>query len=413
MSEMSLGSLFYELAFKADTTKFSDFIGMVGKLNMSSILGSGALGQLYKSAEELLEKVAPIAMEMQTFANVTGLSARQMKAWDNSAQQLGVASGATTSAVKGLQASLASLWSTSPDSNFLQAVGFLNNVGAGITNEDFDPDKIWTLFDKIGNAITKMEPAQARMVLGFLHMDESLMNAFRNMEKFTAEREASSVADEGSLKTLTEYWQKITKAGQEWLVILVDIGAGLAAIITPVLAISGGIIKAIHDSKALQAVLIGVAIALAAAFGLRVIRDSWEPTEEVPDMNTLVLTNADVSSLNSKYQIMSFKEARVLIGNIDSMGVGLTLTASRRVIFVEYSCVPGLNEQAEDRVHRITQTEGVYCQYLVMRGGMDELMLNKVLEKQKDTEAIHGDRLTTKRKKEKHDERKHSNIHNP
>lgn len=267
MNEMSLGSLFYELGFKADTTKFNDFIGMVGRLNMSSILGTGALGGLYSKAEEILNKVAPIAVEMQTFANVTGLSAQQMKAWDNSAKQFGTAAGATTSAVKGLQSSLASLWSTSPDSNFLQAVGFLNNVGAGISNEDFAPDRIWILFDKIGEAITKMEPAQARMVLGMLRMDESLMNAFRNMKKFREERESASVADQGSLKALTDYWDRATRSGNEMLTLTIKIGAGIASIVIPVIELVGGLSKAINGSKELQAAILGVATALALAFG--------------------------------------------------------------------------------------------------------------------------------------------------
>lgn len=81
---------------------------------------------------------------------------------------------------------------------------------------------------------------------------------------------------------------------------------------------------------------------------------------------------------------------KVIIGNIDAMGVGLTLTAARRVIFVEYSWVYGINEQAEDRVHRITQEDNVYVQYLIMRNSLDERMLNSVFRKQKTNEVLMG-----------------------
>ena len=50
-------------------------------------------------------------------------------------------------------------------------------------------------------------------------------------------------------------------------------------------------------------------------------------------------------------------DIKVFIGNIQSAGVGLTLTASDVVIFNSFSFVPGDNQQAEDRVHRLNQTK--------------------------------------------------------
>ena len=46
---------------------------------------------------------------------------------------------------------------------------------------------------------------------------------------------------------------------------------------------------------------------------------------------------------------------QVLICSINAAGVGLTLTKSNHVILAENSWVPGLNQQAIDRVHRIGQ----------------------------------------------------------
>lgn len=78
---------------------------------------------------------------------------------------------------------------------------------------------------------------------------------------------------------------------------------------------------------------------------------------------------------------------RVIVGNMDAMGTGNTLTKSPRCVIVEPSWVPGINEQAEDRVHRMTQKSNVYCQYLVLKDSLDERMLHSVLAKQ---EAIDG-----------------------
>lgn len=66
---------------------------------------------------------------------------------------------------------------------------------------------------------------------------------------------------------------------------------------------------------------------------------------------------------------------RVAICNLVAGGVGITLTASSRVTFVESSFVPGENAQAADRVHRIGQTaETVSVRVLSLAGSVDELV---------------------------------------
>lgn len=84
---------------------------------------------------------------------------------------------------------------------------------------------------------------------------------------------------------------------------------------------------------------------------------------------------------NAVTAFQTLKHHRVLVGNIDSCGVGVTLTKAPTVFFVEYSWVSGANEQAEDRVHRMTQKQNVYIKYLVLRGSLDERVLTAVLNK--------------------------------
>lgn len=78
-------------------------------------------------------------------------------------------------------------------------------------------------------------------------------------------------------------------------------------------------------------------------------------------------------------------QVRIIVGNIQAMGVGFTLTAASRVVFAEYSWVPGENSQAEDRANRIGQTKNILCQYLIA-SDLDEYILNAVMEKEKNIE---------------------------
>lgn len=84
------------------------------------------------------------------------------------------------------------------------------------------------------------------------------------------------------------------------------------------------------------------------------------------------------------------KRRRVMVGNIHSMGVGNTLTAARGCIIVEPLWNPGLNEQLEDRIHRMTQEANTYFRYLVLRGSLDERKLRRVLEKEKNIKEVMG-----------------------
>jgi SWI/SNF-related matrix-associated actin-dependent regulator 1 of chromatin subfamily A len=74
---------------------------------------------------------------------------------------------------------------------------------------------------------------------------------------------------------------------------------------------------------------------------------------------------------------------RVFIGNILAAGVGLTLTASSHVAFVELDWVPGNVSQAEDRCHRIGQRDNVLVQHLVVDGSMDVMFAEMLIEKQR------------------------------
>ena len=61
------------------------------------------------------------------------------------------------------------------------------------------------------------------------------------------------------------------------------------------------------------------------------------------------------------------------------MGMGVTLTAASNALFIERQWSPGMEEQMEDRVHRIGQKRGVIVWYMQIEDTIDERM-SKVVE---------------------------------
>jgi SNF2 family DNA or RNA helicase len=80
---------------------------------------------------------------------------------------------------------------------------------------------------------------------------------------------------------------------------------------------------------------------------------------------------------------------KLFIGQIKSAGVGLTLTKSRAVAFLEFgTTAPGM-EQAEDRVHRIGQgADSVLAYYLIMENSIDEQIMEVLNRRNKDLKMV-------------------------
>jgi SWI/SNF-related matrix-associated actin-dependent regulator 1 of chromatin subfamily A len=84
-------------------------------------------------------------------------------------------------------------------------------------------------------------------------------------------------------------------------------------------------------------------------------------------------------------------DVQVIILTIAAGGVGITLTRSAHVVFVELDWVPGNLTQAEDRCHRIGQRDTVLVQHLVIEGSLDSVIAQRVIAKQEVIEqALDG-----------------------
>ena len=90
-----------------------------------------------------------------------------------------------------------------------------------------------------------------------------------------------------------------------------------------------------------------------------------------------------------KEEFQTNPKIKLFIGQIKSAGVGLTLTASKAVAFLEFgNTAPGM-EQAEDRVHRIGQeADSVLAYYLTMENSIDEQQMKVLNKRNKDLKMV-------------------------
>ena len=81
---------------------------------------------------------------------------------------------------------------------------------------------------------------------------------------------------------------------------------------------------------------------------------------------------------------------KLIVCNIKAAGVGITLTASSRVAFVEYPWTYADCVQAEDRAHRIGQKNNVMCTYFLGDKTIDEDLYKMIQEKRHVGNLITG-----------------------
>lgn len=81
-------------------------------------------------------------------------------------------------------------------------------------------------------------------------------------------------------------------------------------------------------------------------------------------------------------------DTNLFIGGLKSSSVGITLTRSCDVVFVEIDYVPATMNQALDRVHRIGQKNAVTGHYIVSKNKFDRNIVRLMIDKQKSFEKV-------------------------
>lgn len=99
-----------------------------------------------------------------------------------------------------------------------------------------------------------------------------------------------------------------------------------------------------------------------------------------------VKVDGSVTQAERQRSVDSFQansKVKLFVGNIKAAGVGITLTASSSVAFLELPWSPGELEQAEDRCHRIGQKSSVNIYYLLARDTIEEQIAKQIDQKRK------------------------------
>lgn len=108
---------------------------------------------------------------------------------------------------------------------------------------------------------------------------------------------------------------------------------------------------------------------------------NWNPMQ-------IVGASSSVDRASAVNIFLEDHHCRVLIGNIQAMGTGLTLVgpkcACSDVIFVEAAYSPADNVQAAARVHRIGQREAVVARFLTAHGTIDDRINDILARKARD-----------------------------
>lgn len=110
---------------------------------------------------------------------------------------------------------------------------------------------------------------------------------------------------------------------------------------------------------------------------------------------SVVLDGSTGTSIKARKQVVDqfqrHDKTRLFIGQINTAGVGINITAACTGLFAELGYTPAEHLQVEDRLHRIGQDRGVNWYYLVANNTIETDLCKLVQKKQKDIEqAIDG-----------------------
>lgn len=107
--------------------------------------------------------------------------------------------------------------------------------------------------------------------------------------------------------------------------------------------------------------------------------------------SSCVVITGSVDSFTRQQYVEKFHndpECKVFIGNMLAAGVGINLTNSSDVIFINFPFSPADLYQAMDRLHRIGQKSSVNVHYTFCEDSVDEHIYEIIMDKEKDIVAL-------------------------
>lgn len=109
-----------------------------------------------------------------------------------------------------------------------------------------------------------------------------------------------------------------------------------------------------------------------------------------PKAVTVTGSNTQQEKQQSVDKFQNDPKTQIIICSIKAAGVGLTLTASSNVAFVEFPWTYADCVQCEDRAHRIGQKDSVTCYYFLGQNTFDENVYQIIQEKKSIANAVTG-----------------------
>lgn len=89
------------------------------------------------------------------------------------------------------------------------------------------------------------------------------------------------------------------------------------------------------------------------------------------------------------------KSVKLLVGQINAMGEGITLTAASNMVIVQFGWSPAEHDQLSDRLHRIGQLNSVNIYYLIAFGTIEETIIHIIQNKSGNVnKVLDGDEKT-------------------
>jgi len=112
--------------------------------------------------------------------------------------------------------------------------------------------------------------------------------------------------------------------------------------------------------------------------------------EAFPKCVTVTGSDSQQAKQNAIDAFQNDPDTRLIALNYKSGGVGITLTAASRALFIEFPWTCAECEQSESRCHRNGQKESVNCYYLHARDTIDDRILEIIRQERCNAGAVTG-----------------------
>ena len=143
-----------------------------------------------------------------------------------------------------------------------------------------------------------------------------------------------------------------------------------------------------RKSSAAKVIAVKKVIKDMASQGLKFIvfcyhKSFMDQMEEACEGADYIRIDGDTPVKKRQEYVDQFQDGQVQVAILSLLAAstGFTLTASSLLVFAELSFVPGIMLQAEDRVHRIGQTESCDIRYIIGEGTLDDYIFRMIKRK--------------------------------